>query len=66
METFVDTLEDNGLIEAKPSVDEVLARWKARADAYRYDPDKKHQYISLEEFGERLMAAVKAKLIWLF
>lgn len=59
---FVDTLDDTDVMEARPSVDEILARWKARADAYQYDPNKKHQYITLEEFGKELLAAVRAKL----
>lgn len=62
METFVDTLEDTDVMEAQPSVDEILARWKARADAYQYDPNKKHRYYTLEEFGEMLKAAVREQL----
>ena len=62
MNTFVDTQDDTEVMEARPSVDEILARWKARADAYQYDPNKPQQYITLEEFGKELLAAVRAKL----
>ena len=58
---FVDTLNDTDVMEARPSVDEVLDRWKARVDAYQYDPNKKHHYISLEEYGKQLLAAIRAK-----
>lgn len=62
MEVQVDMLDEVDLMEAQPSVDEILARWKARADAYQYDPNKKHHYYSLEEFGEMLRAAVREQL----
>ncbi|MBQ7710480.1 MAG: hypothetical protein IJT39_01480 [Bacteroidales bacterium] len=62
MEVQVDMLDEVDLMEAQPSVDEILARWKARADAYQYDPNKKHRYYSLEEFGEMLRAAVREQL----
>ena len=61
--TFVDTLEDTDVMEAKPSVDEILASWKARADAYQYDQNKEHRYYSLEEFGEMLRGAVREQLL---
>ncbi|MBQ2352029.1 MAG: hypothetical protein II394_07435 [Bacteroidales bacterium] len=59
---LVDTKERTDDIKKSPSVDEVLARWKARADAYQYNPDKPHNYISLEEFGEKLLTSVSEKL----
>ena len=59
---LVDTKERTDDIKKSPSVDEVLARWKARADAYQYNPDKPENYISLEEFGEKLLTSVSEKL----
>jgi len=59
---LVDTQKRTDDIEKRPSVDEVLARWKARADAYQYNPDKPQTYISLEEFGEKLLTSVSEKL----
>lgn len=59
---LVDTKKRTDDIKKSPSVDEVLARWKARADAYQYNPDKPHNYISLEEFGEKLLTSVSEKL----
>ena len=62
METSVDTLEDTDVMEAQPSIDEVLARWKARVDSYQYDPSKPQHYITLEEYGKELLTAVRAKI----
>ena len=61
-DTFASTLDDTDVMEKQPSVDEVLVRWKARADAYQYDPNKKHRYYTLEEFGVMLKAAVREQL----
>ncbi len=60
--TLVDTQKRTDDIKKSPSVDEELARWKARADAYQYSPDKSQNYISLEEFGEKLLTSVSEKL----
>ena len=60
--TLADTKKSTDAIKKGQSVDEVLARWKARADAYEYDPDKPQNYISLEEFGEKLLTSIKEKL----
>lgn len=60
--TLVDTQKRTDDIKKSQSVDEVLARWKARADAYMYDPDKPQNYISLEEFGEKLLTSIQEKL----
>ncbi len=57
--TLVDTQKRTDDIKKSPSVDEVLARWKARADAYQYNPDKPHNYISIEEFGEKLLNHIR-------
>jgi len=62
MNVLVNTQKRTDDIEKRPSVDEVLARWKARADAYQYNPDKPQTYISLEEFGEKLLTSVSEKL----
>ncbi len=59
---LVDTQKRTDDIEKIPSVDKVLARWKARANAYQYSPDKSQNYISLEEFGEKLLNSVRQKL----
>ena len=59
---MINTQVDKYDIEDSTSVDEVLARWKARADAYQYSPDKSQNYISLEEFGEKLLNSVRQKL----
>ena len=58
----VDTKENTDVMEKRASVDEVLEHWKARADAYQYDPDKPQNYISLEEFGEKLLTSIREKL----
>ena len=60
--TLADTKKSTDVIKKDQSVDEVLARWKARADAYEYDPDKPQNYISLEEFGEKLLTSIKEKI----
>ena len=60
--TQVDTKKSTDITEKRASVDEVLERWKARADAYQYDPDKPQSYISLEEFGEKLLTSIREKL----
>ncbi|MBR4582686.1 MAG: hypothetical protein IKO34_02625 [Bacteroidales bacterium] len=59
---MINTQVDKYDIEDRTSVDEVLARWEARADAYQYNPDKPQNYISLEEFGEKLLNSVRQKL----
>lgn len=60
--TFVEPLEDTDVMEARPSVDEVLARWKARADAYQYDPNKPTRHYPLEHFMNELRQAVREQL----
>ena len=59
MNTFVDTMDDSDVMVAQPSVDEVLARWKARADAYQYDPSKTIKHYPLEQFMQELRQAVR-------
>ena len=58
MDTLVD-IEKNVDAEtvSESALDMILASWKERADAYQ-----KHQYTTLEEFGEKLLAAIRTQL----
>ena len=58
---MINTQKDPNVMVGEKTIDEVLTRWKARVDAYQYDPDKPKHNVSLEEFGEKLLASVKAK-----
>lgn len=63
MDTLVD-IEKNVDAEtvSESALDMILASWKERTDAYQYCPNKKHQYTTLEEFGEKLLAAIRTQL----
>ena len=62
MNTFVDTLDNTDVMETQPSVDEVLTSWKARADAYQYDPNKPVKHYPLEHFMQELRQASREQL----
>ena len=63
MDTLFDTEKDVGSkAVSEPALDMAFARWKERADAYQYSPDTTHQDSTLEEFGEKLLAAIRTQL----
>ena len=63
MNTFVDTLDDTDVMETQDDLTPAQrAYWQRVIDEAHYDPNEPKRYISLEEFGSELMAAVRSKI----
>lgn len=62
MNTFVDTEEDTDAMEVLDDLTPAQrAYWQNVIDTAHYDPDEPKRYITLEEFGRELTAAVRSK-----
>ena len=63
MDTFVDTLEDTDVMELQDNLTPAQrSYWQRVIDEAHYEPNEAKRYISLEEFGRELMAAVRSKI----
>ena len=63
MDTFVDTLEDTDVMELQDNLTPAQrSYWQRVIDGAHYEPNEAKRYISLEEFGRELMAAVRSKI----
>ncbi len=63
MNTFADTEEDTDAMKVLDDLTPAQrAYWQNVIDKAHYDPDELNQYITLEEFGRELTAAVRSKI----
>ena len=63
METIIDTVEDIDIATAQDELTpEQRAYWLESIERDMHNMDEPRKYITLEQFGQELMAAVRSKL----